>query len=167
MKIRKFAVTGFLIAAMALFAPRAQAQTGAEYGAASSGVGAGSSGMGTEVGNSDAGAMPGSQTWGASTLGEDFNSRASAQTGSSGLSGESGQSRWPNTALSSQSQGGNTTRFSENSDRFNSTDRFDQAKGGESQLDGGSDRFPASAFQNSQGLDNKFNSGGLDQSYSH
>ena len=98
-----------LIAAVAMFATHANAQTMGEYATTTAAVSNGAGSMGTSIGGAvgnvsdDAG---GSGTWGASSLGESFEERAG---GASGLSaggnfdsragslsgGSDSQSRWP------------------------------------------------------------------------
>jgi len=163
MRLIKLIGPAAMFAAIALFAPRAQAQTMGEY-ATTVGVAAGDSAPTISVAPDDIGGG-GSRTWGASSLGGSFEDRAGAASSSAGavdfdsragsLSGfsESG-SRWP-TARNESSD-----RFSEAS-RFTDTDRF-----GQSQFQD-HDRFPPSAFtENRMGLDTHYGSSGLDGSYS-
>jgi len=173
MTIAKLSIPAFLIATLAIFATCAHAQTGAEYGAATAGVATDTAGMGASIPNESPNfdiSGSSSQTWGASALGASFDSRASAMSGSGGSAtsfsarasamngGESGESRWPQTALTEQAKSGEN-RFPANSDRFASTEsRFGQSRefntrAGENQAN----RFPASAFHGNQGLDTNYN----------
>ena len=101
----------------------------------------------------------GSGTWGASGLGASFDERAGSASGfgagadfesraGSSASGSTGESRWPGSALSADT----SSRFGGSSDRFTDQDRFPER----SELSS-SDRFPASSFNNSTGLDSSYN----------
>ena len=169
MKLIKLIVPATLIAALALFAPHASAQTMGEYATTTAGVASGGGSMGTSfgppsIGSDDLGG--GSRTWGASSLGGSFADRVGAtspfatggdfqsRAGSAGAS--SGESRWPKSRFN-----GDSDRFSDWSKRFGDKDRFPERSGPSS-----SDRFPASRFSNNQmGLDSHFNTGGLDTHY--
>lgn len=173
--MRKFAIAAVSIAAVALFAARANAQTMGEYATTTAGVASGGGSMGTgfsppSFGSGDLG---GSRTWGTSATGgswaervgavaapgagADFSARAAAISGGAG----GGQSRWPGGVLAAG--GGlldsSAGRFS-TGDRFQSGDRFAARDWGTT------DRFPASPFHDRMGLDNSYDRGGLDNSYS-
>ncbi len=83
MRLIKLIAPTALIAAVALFAPHAGAQTMGEYATTTAGVGTGAGSMGTSIGNAvssdDLGG--GSSTWGASSLGASFDERAGAAAG--------------------------------------------------------------------------------------
>ncbi|MGH7813020.1 MAG: hypothetical protein ACREQI_03350 [Candidatus Binataceae bacterium] len=145
MKIAKLAVPAFLFALIALIAPRAQAQTGAEYGAAMSSAGTGAEGAGNSMG---------SQTWGTSSVGAGFSQRAGTVAGSNGLG--NGQSRWPKSGLSGQGSGSGD-RFAASKDRFAKTDqRFGKSADLGARVGGAKDRFSQKRFGNSQGLDQHY-----------
>jgi hypothetical protein len=184
MRFIKLMVPATLVAAIAMFAPHACAQTMGEYATTTAGVGSGASSMGASIANTVSSDNGGSTTWGASSVGASFDERAGAQS-SSGLGGDfesragsmtggsSEDSRWP--ATSQLDSGDAAGRFGDSSGtdsaRFPDTDRFNQT----SQLDS-TDRFPPSAFNDNQngldtgssrdGLDSSGSSGGLDNSYS-
>ncbi len=86
MKLVKVIGPGLVIAAVAVFATHANAQTMGEYATTTAATSSGASSMGTSIGGAvgnvsdDAG---GSGTWGASSVGESFEERAG---GASGLS---------------------------------------------------------------------------------
>jgi hypothetical protein len=173
MKLIKLIAPGATIAMLAMFAPYAGAQTMGEYATATAGV---ASGGGTSMGSAIAASVSnttgdagGGSTWGASSLGGSFEERAGSASGSSSGDFESragssggfgGDSRWPNSGLSSV---GGADRFSE-SGRFQDQDRF----AGHSDLSSSTDRFPSGVLdQNTQGLDSRFSSSsGLDGHYS-
>jgi hypothetical protein len=168
MRLIKLIAPTALIAAIALFAPHADAQTMGEYGAATAGVASGGGSMGTSIGSTVSSDDFGSRTWGASSLGANFDERAGSASGSglgasfeerAGSSGSgSDDSRWP----ASQFAGGGSSRFGDSSTRFQDQDRFPQRD-----LSASQDRFPAGVLdQNRQGLDSHFSSSGLDNGYS-
>jgi hypothetical protein len=149
MRLIKLIVPAAMFATLALFAPRAEAQTMGEY-ATTVGVASGDS---SAFGTSDGGG--GSRTWGASSLGASFEERAGSTSSSGGAGfdsragGSDSGSRFP--ADSRLSDSGD--RFGGSSDRFSDTDRF-----GQSQVQD-QDRFPSSAFNdNRMGLDTNYNS---------
>ena len=178
MRLIKLIAPATLIAAIALLAPHANAQTMGEYGTATAGIGTGGGSMGTSMVNSVSNTVSsddlggGSRTWGASSLGASFDERAGAASASTGggdfasragaMGGaSSSESRWP---ASSQLQGASSDRFSASSSRFQDQDRFPAR----ADLSSSSDRFPAGVLdQNRQGLDSHFSSSsGLDNGYS-
>jgi hypothetical protein len=180
MKLIKLIAPSALIAAIALFAPHADAQTMGEYATTVAGVGSGGGSMGTSIGSavnsvSSAGSGElggGSQTWGASSLGASFDERAGAASGSgsgesfesragASSSGSTSESRWPASQFTSGDSG---TRFGDSSTRFQDQGRFTER----TDLAGSADRFPAGALdQNHQGLDSHYSSSSeLDNSYS-
>jgi hypothetical protein len=153
MRLIKLFVPAAAFAALALFAPHAEAQTMGEY-ATTVGVASGDS---SAFSTSDGG---GSRTWGASSLGASFEERAgSASSTGEGFESRAGSmtggsdpgSRWPTETELSKS--GSEDRFGGSSDRFSNDDRFGQSKFTDS------DRFPPSAFNdNRMGLDTTYNS---------
>ncbi|HYL57266.1 MAG TPA: hypothetical protein VEU51_00245 [Candidatus Acidoferrales bacterium] len=171
--MRKFAIA-VSIAALALFAARANAQTMGEY-ATTVGVASGSGSMGTSFAPTNFGSdMGGSRTWGTSAqggswdervgsvaapgAGADFSARAAAISGDSG----GGQSRWPGGVLA-----GGGGLLDSSSGRFSTGDRFSSGDRFAARDWGSADRFPASSFHDRMGLDNSYDRGGLDNSYSH
>jgi hypothetical protein len=172
--VRKFAIAAVSIAAVALFAAGANAQTMGEYGA-TVGMASGSGSMGTGFAppsfGSDTG---GSRTWGTSAQGGswdervgatgaldgggDFSSRATAISGDSGGS----QSRWPGGVLA-----GGGGPLDSSADRFSTGDRFSSGDRFAARDWGSADRFPAGSFHDRMGLDNSYDRGGMDNSYSH
>ena len=171
MRLIKWIAPAVLFAWLAISAPQAGAQTMGEYAATTAGVGSGSASMGASyapasIGSSDIGG--GSSTWGASGLGASFDERAGAASGSSGgadfssragslTGGSTGESRWPESALATDT----STRFGDSSARFPDQDRFPDS----SELSS-SDRFPSGRFNdNSNGLDTNYNHDGLDSGY--
>jgi hypothetical protein len=149
MRLIKLIVPAAMFAALALFAPHAEAQTMGEY-ATTVGVASGdSSAFGTSEGG-------GSRTWGASSLGASFEDRAgsASASGAAGFDSRAGSdsgSRWPTETELSRSE--SADRFGGSSDRFSDNDRF-----GQSQFQD-QDRFPPSAFNdNRMGLDTNYNS---------
>ena len=156
MRLIKLIVPAVLIAVLALFAPHADAQTMGEYAPATAGLGTGGGSMGTSLappsfGSNDSGG--GSGTWGASGLGASWSDRAGAASplaaganfesrAGSAVSGSTGESRWPGSALSANT----SSRFGGSSDRFPERSELSS-----------SDRFPASSFNNSTGLDSRNN----------
>ena len=156
MRLIKLIVPAVLIAVLALFAPHADAQTMGEYAPATAGLGTGGGSMGTSLappsfGSNDSGG--GSGTWGASGLGASWSDRAGAASpfaagadfesrAGSSVSGSTGESRWPGSALSANT----SSRFGGSSDRFPERSELSS-----------SDRFPASSFNNSTGLDSSYN----------
>ena len=178
MKLIKLMVPATLVAAIALFAPHAGAQTMGEYATTTAGVGSGASSMGAAIANTvssdDIGG--GSTTWGASSVGASFEERAGAASSSGAgsdfesragsMSGASGaDSRWP--ATSQLDSGDTSSRFGDSSGadsgRFPATSRLDQP----SELSSSTDRFARSAFDDNQnGLDTSYSHGGLDGSHS-
>ncbi|HXN12626.1 MAG TPA: hypothetical protein VN865_05975 [Candidatus Acidoferrales bacterium] len=176
MRFIKLIVPGTFVAAIALFAPHAGAQTMGEYATATAGVSSGGGSMGTSIGSTvssdDLGG--GSSTWGASSVGASFEERAGAVSSSGtgddlssragSITGESG-SRWP--ATSQLGSGDASSRFGDSSGadsgRFPATSRLDQP----SELSSSTDRFARSAFDDNQnGLDTSYSHGGLDGSHS-
>jgi hypothetical protein len=182
MRVIKLIAPTALIAALALFAPHADAQTMGEYATTTASTANGAGGLGTSIGsavnsvNSDTSGDfgGGSRTWGASSLGASFEERAGAASGSSGgggfdaragSSGSGSESRWP-------------TRQDSASDRFADTERFKGEDRFPQRSDASADRFPAGVLdQNREGLDTHYSSssgldgnysssGGLDNSYS-
>jgi hypothetical protein len=148
MRLIKLIVPAAAFAALALFAPHAEAQTMGEY-ATTVGVATGDgASLGTSV-SSDGG---GSRTWGASSLGGSFEERAgsASSSGAAGFDSRAGGSesgsRFPTESRLGSSD--SADRFGGSSDRFSNTDRF-----GQSQFQD-QDRFPSSAFNdNRMGLD--------------
>jgi hypothetical protein len=146
MRLIKLIVPAAMFAALALFAPRADAQTMGEY-ATTVGVASGDS---SAFGTSDGG---GSRTWGASSLGASFEDRAGSASSSGGAgfdsrAGSDSGSRFPTESRLTDS----ADRFGGSSDRFSDNDRF-----GQSQFQD-QDRFPSSAFNdNRMGLDTNYN----------
>jgi hypothetical protein len=172
MRLIKLIAPTALIAAVALFAPHAGAQTMGEYATTTAGVGTGAGSMGTSIGNAvnsdDLGG--GSSTWGASSLGASFDERAGAASGPgagqdfearAGSSGEgsSAEARWPST---SPLDGDSSGRFTDN-DRFQDQERFPERN-----LSASDGRFPPGVLdQNRGGLDTHYSSSsGLDNGYS-
>jgi hypothetical protein len=177
MKLIKLIVpTGLtLIAAIALCAACANAQTMGEYSGTTAGAGSGGSSMGTALSTSvdnSSGAMSsgsGSSTWGASGVGGSFDDRAGAETSFGGgdfdsragssSSSASGDSRFPASPFDGQSSSGglggdSADRFADSSGRFADTDRFS----GTSELSDSSDRFPTGSLDDHQGgLDTEYN----------
>lgn len=164
-----------LIAAIALIAARADAQTMGEYATTTVGVASGAGSMGTAVSEpafSSDESGGGSRTWGTSALGgswaervgsasasgagASFSSRATAISGNS-----SGESRWPGGALS---RGGGLLDSA--SGRFSTGDRFQTGDRFASREWGTANRFPAGSFHDRMGLDNSYDRGGLDNSHS-
>jgi hypothetical protein len=148
MRLIKLIVPAAAFAALALFAPHAEAQTMGEY--------ATTVGVASDDSSSFGG---GSRTWGASSLGGTFDERAGAASSSAGAvdfdsragstTGSDSGSRFPTESRLSDS----SDRFGGSSDRFGDTDRF-----GQSQFQD-QDRFPSSAFNdNRMGLDTNYNS---------
>ena len=88
MRLIKLIAPATLIAAIALLAPHANAQTMGEYGTATAGIASGGGSMGTSMVNSvsNSGSSDdlggGSRTWGASSLGASFDERAGAASAS-------------------------------------------------------------------------------------
>jgi hypothetical protein len=177
MRVIKLIGPAAMIAALAMFAPHADAQTMGEYATTVGVASGGGSSMGTSIDNSlSGGDLGGSRTWGASSLGASFDERAGAASGSGAVAdfnsraasmtgGSAADARWP--AQSGLSNSDTSKRFSSDtgSDRWSQTDRF-PSRG---QLSSpSSDRFPPSAFNdNRMGLDTHFaSSSGLDTSYS-
>lgn len=179
MRLIKLIAPATLIAAIALFAPHANAQTMGEYGTATAGIATGGGSMSTSMVNSVGNTVSsddlggGSRTWGASSLGASFDERAGAASASTAggdfasragsMSGaSSSESRWP--ASSQLQDGASSDRFSASSNRFQDQDRFPNR----ADLSSSSDRFPAGVLdQNRQGLDSHYSSSsGLDNSYS-
>ena len=174
MRFIKLIVPATLIATLALFTPRADAQTMGEYATTVGVASGGDTSLGTSIGGIGSGDLGGgSRTWGASSLGASFDERAGAASSSGGGSdfasragsltgGSESASRWPESHFSG---GGASDRFGGDSDRFKSEeDRFKERP----DLSGSSDRFPTSRFNdNKMGLDTHFSSSsGLDKSYS-
>ena len=154
MRLIKLIVPAAVFAALALFAPHAEAQTMGEY-ATTVGVASGDS---SAFGTSDGGG--GSRTWGASSLGASFEDRAGSASSSGGAGfdsragsmtgGSDPSSRWPTETELSRSE--SADRFTDTG-RFADTDRFGQSRFQDQ------DRFPASAFNdNRMGLDTNYNS---------
>jgi hypothetical protein len=171
--VRKYAIAAVSIAAIALIAARADAQTMGEY-ATTVGVASGNGSMGTgfappTFGSDD---MGGSRTWGTSAQGGSWAERVgSASASGAGASfseragaissTSSGESRWPGGVLS-----GGGGLLDSASGRFNNGDRFktgDRFSAREWQT---ADRFPTSSFHDRGGLDNSYSRGGLDNSHS-
>lgn len=154
MRLVKLIAPPAMFAALALFAPHAEAQTMGEY-ATTVGV---ASGGDSSFGTSNSG---GSRTWGATSLGGSFEDRAGASSasGAGGFDSRAGSmtggsdsgSRWPTETELGRSA--STDRFGGSNDRFSNDDRF-----GHSQFQD-QDRFPPSAFNdNRMGLDTTYNS---------
>jgi len=152
MRLIKLIVPAAAFAALALFAPHAEAQTMGEY-ATTVGVASGDS---SAFGTSDGGG--GSRTWGASSLGASFEDRAGSASSSGGAGfdsragsmtgGSDSESRFP-----TDSRLDSSDRFADSSARFGDTDRFGQSRFQDQ------DRFPSSAFNdNRMGLDTNYNS---------
>jgi hypothetical protein len=157
MRLIKLIVPAAAFAALALFAPHAEAQTMGEY-ATTVGV---ATGDGASLGTSVSPDGGGSRTWGASSLGGTFDERAGAASASGG--GADFDSRAGSTTgrLDSSSRfptesrlgSSDSDRFGASSGRFVDTDRFGQSQFQEQ------DRFPSSAFNdNRMGLDTTYNS---------
>jgi len=172
MRLINLIVPATMIAAIALFAPHAEAQTMGEYATTTAGVGSGASSIGTSISNTvgSDNVGGGSTTWGASSLGAsfesrvgavsssgagaDFDSRAGSMTGGSGS-----ESRWP-AAASRFNSSESANRFAGSGDgssgRFSTSDRFTERTDLSASS---SDRFPASQFNdNRMGLDTTYNS---------
>jgi hypothetical protein len=163
MKLVKLIVPAALIAMLAVFAPRADAQTMGEYAS-------GSSSMGTAISSSVASTGGGSSTWGASSVGASFDQRAGSASGSSGSdfesragsssNGTTGTARWPQSKFGSSSSSsgfgaGTASRWGDSAARFGTQDRFTENSAWSS---GSSDRFPASSFNdNHNGFDTNYN----------
>lgn len=95
MKLSTLIVPVALIAALALFASHASAQTMGEYATVTAGAASGSSSMGTSISNSISGDVGGgSSTWSANGLGASFEERAGAGSGGD-FESRAGGSRWP------------------------------------------------------------------------
>jgi hypothetical protein len=170
MKLGKLIAPVALIAMLAVFAARADAQTMGEYATTTAGVGSGSGSMGTAISSSVASTGGGSSTWGASSVGASFDQRAGSASGSSGsdfesragssANGSSGSSRWPQSKFGSGSSSGGlgagtSSRWTDSTARFSSQDRFTENSAWSS---GSSDRFPASSFNdNRNGFDTNYN----------
>ncbi len=172
MKLSTLIVPVALIAALALFAPHAGAQTMGEYAAATAGAASGSSSMGTSISNSISGDVGGgSSTWSANGLGASFEERAGAESPSGGdfESRAGGGSRFPESRFPDSSNrfgADSASRFGDSSARFGDQNRFPER----TELSSSSDRFN----DNRSGLDTTYNrneldashsSGGLDNSY--
>jgi hypothetical protein len=165
MRLIKLIVPAAAFAAIALFAPHAEAQTMGEYATTTASAADGAGGLGSSIGsvvnsvNSDTSGDigGGSRTWGASSLGGSFEDRAgSASSGGASFDSRAGsmtggsdpESRFPS---NSRLDGGD--RFSDSSGRFSDSDRFGQSRFQDQ------DRFPSSAFNdNRMGLDTNYNS---------
>jgi hypothetical protein len=163
MRLIKRIVPAVLIAVLALLAPPASAQTMGEYAGTTAGAGTAGGWMSTNTaptstGSSDIGG--GSSTWGASELGASFDERAGAASpfsagadfesrAGSATRGLTGESRWPESALDTDT----STRLGDSSDRFPDQDRFpDRAELSSA------DRFPARSLNdNPMGLDTHYN----------
>lgn len=180
MRLINLIVPAAMIAAIALFAPHADAQTMGEYATTTAGVGSGASSIGTSISNTVGSDNVGgdSRTWGASSLGGSFQDRAGAMSSSgagadfdsragSMTGGSTSASRWPAASQFSSSESAN--RFGDSGDgasgRFSTTDRFTERTDLSASS---SDRFPQSQFNdNRMGLDTHFSaSSGLDSSHS-
>ena len=159
MKLIKLIAPAATLAALALFAPHAEAQTMGEY-ATTVGVAAGDGPKSIGVAPDDIGGG-GSRTWGASSLGGSFEERAGASSasGAAGFDSRAGSmtgglgsdSRWPTETELGRSA--STDRFADSASRFSNDDRFGQRQFQDQ------DRFPPSAFNdNRMGLDTHYNS---------
>jgi hypothetical protein len=168
MRLTNLIVPAAMIAAIALFAPHAGAQTMGEYATTVSGAAGGAGSLGTSVGSAVSsvsnGLGGGSSTWEASSLGASFEERAGAESGLGAdfesRAGSSSESRFS----SSRFDGGDSeSRFSD-SGRFQDGDRFKER----SDFSASSDRFPTRSFNDNQnGLDTHYSaSSGLDSSHS-
>jgi hypothetical protein len=167
MRLIKLIAPATLIAAIALLAPHANAQTMGEYATTTAGVGTGTGSMGTGFslpslpGSNGSGA--GSQTWGVSGTGSNWSDRAGAASGSGGdfesragsmSSGAAAQSRWPDTGLSNaQGLSFGKSKLEDGEDRFSSSDRFPTRDFSSAS------RWPTSSLSDSRsGLDTSYNS---------
>jgi len=163
MRLIKSIAPAVLIAMLALFAPRADAQTMGEY-ATTVGVASGGGSMGTStsfaptsIGSGSGSIGGGSSTWGASGLGASFDERAGAASASgmganfeSRAGSSASGSRWPGSSLGADT----SSRFGGSSSRFPEQNRFTE----HSELSSSPDRFPARLFNdNRQGLDTSYN----------
>jgi hypothetical protein len=181
MRLIKLIAPAVLIAVLALFAPRADAQTMGEY-ATTVGVASGGSMGGTSFGPSSVGSEVGGglATWGSSSLGANFDERAGAASAAgaganfdsragSMTGGSTSQSRWPESRLTDSSNrfgGDSASRFGDSSGRFPTGERFSERN----ELSSSSDRFSDNrngldTTYNRNELDASHNSGGLDNSY--
>ncbi len=164
MKLSTLIVPVAMIAALALFAPQAGAQTMGEYAAATAGVTSGGGSMGTSIAPpplpNDGGG--GSSTWSANGLGASFDERAGAESASGGNfeSRAGGGSRFPESQFpdSSSRFGDSASRFGDSSSRFGDQNRFPE----HTELSSSSDRFS----DNGNGLDTTYSRSGLDGSHS-
>jgi len=152
-----------LIAAIALIAARADAQTMGEYATTTVGVASGAGSMGTAVSEpafSSDESGGGSRTWGTSPLGGSWAERVgSASASGAGASFSeragaisSGESRWPGGALS----GGGGGLLDSASGRFSTGDRFQTGDRFSSREWQTADRFPTTSFRDRGGLDNSY-----------
>lgn len=178
MRLVKLIGPGMLIAAIAMFATHANAQTLGEYAtttaAVSSGAGSAGTSIGSAVGNVSDDAGGGSSTWGASSLGESFEERAGSASGlgggasfdaRAGAQASDGQSRWPGSEISDSNatnQFGDSSGGSGGSDsRFGTSDRFTER----ASLSDSENRFPGTGFSDTGGgLDTTYSRSGLDSS---
>jgi hypothetical protein len=155
MKLSTLIVPVALIAALALFAPHAGAQTMGEYATVTAGAANGAGSMGSSISvpsiSNDTGG--GSSTWSANGLGASFEERAGAESASGGdFESRAGGSRWPE-----------STRFSDSSNRFgDSAGRFGDSS---SRFGGDQNRFPERTDLSSSSNRFNDNSGGLDTTY--
>lgn len=164
MKLSKLIVPTALIAALAMFAPHAGAQTMGEYATVTAGVASGGGSMGTSISppslSNDGGG--GSSTWSANGLGASFEERAGGSAaGGDFESRAGGGSRWPESRLNTDSSkrfGDSASRFGDSSKRFGDQDRFPER----AELSSSSDRFN----DNRNGLDTTYNRNELDASHS-
>ncbi|MGA9723940.1 MAG: hypothetical protein WBQ86_15890 [Candidatus Binatus sp.] len=160
MKLSTLIVPVALIAALALFASHASAQTMGEYATVTAGAASGSSSMGTSISNSISGDVGGgSSTWSANGLGASFEERAGAGSGGD-FESRAGGSRWPESKFpdSSNRFPDSGSRFGDSSARFGDQNRFPER----TELSASSDRFS----DNSNGLDTTYNRNELDSSHS-
>jgi hypothetical protein len=158
MSLRKMLLPAALIAVIALFVPRANAQTMGEYAATTSN--AAGSGFALPSFGPNGGGSTG--TWGVSRLGASFEERAAAVSGS-GMgadfqsraaaltSGHTNESRWPGTGFSSTSS---ENRFGSSENRFSTGDRFAT---NDARFSSSENRFPESKFKDHMGLDTRCN----------
>lgn len=165
MKLTTLILPSALIAALALFAPHAGAQTMGEYATVTAGVASGGGSMGSSISvpsiSNDGGG--GSSTWSANGLGASFDDRAGAASpfaaGGNFDSRAGSGSRFPESRFTDSSNrfGDSASRFGDSSNRFSDHDRFPER----SELSS-SDRFN----DNRMGLDTNYNRNELDASHS-
>ncbi|MDO8431845.1 MAG: hypothetical protein Q7S58_05475 [Candidatus Binatus sp.] len=117
-----------------------------------------------------AAAMPEHRTWETNKWGGSFSDRVGKGSGgdfssraSAGKGETSNESRWPGSSIG-EMKTGDTKRF-DSGERFKSDEkRF--AGSERTRFGGDKDRFAPSRFHDNQGLDERYNSSGLDTRYS-